>query len=68
MAPEEGEVMDEPMLIHIPIRRDVTVSVQMPWNLSYKEAEKVVGVIKALQKALLGVDDGKVRMESCSEL
>jgi len=68
MAPEEGEVMDEPMLVRIPIRRDVTVSVQMPWNLSHAEAEKVVGVIKALQKALLGVDDGKVRMEPCSEL
>ena len=60
MAPEEGEVMDEPMLVRIPIRRDVTVSVQMPWNLSHAEAEKVVGVIKALQKALPGVDDGKV--------
>jgi len=46
--------MDEPMLINIPIRRDVTVSVQMPWNLSHAEAEKVVGVIKALQKALPG--------------
>lgn len=53
-AEREGEVMDEPMLARIPIRRDVTVSVQMPWNLSYKEAEKVVGVIKALQKALPG--------------
>ena len=56
------------MFARIPIRRDVTVSVQMPWNLSHAEAEKVVGVIKALQKALPGVDDGKVRMESCSEL
>jgi len=46
--------MDEPMLVRIPIRRDVTVSVQMPWNLSHAEAEKVVGVIKALQKALPG--------------
>lgn len=37
-----------PALIYIPIRPDVTVAVQMPWDLTTAEARKVKTVLAAL--------------------
>jgi hypothetical protein len=39
---------DLPALIYIPIRPDVTVAVQMPWDLTTAEARKVKTVLVAL--------------------
>jgi hypothetical protein len=43
--------MCEPRLIHIPIRPDVTVAVQMPWDLTTAEARKVKAVLVAMSSS-----------------
>lgn len=40
--------MPDPVLVQIPIRPNLTISVQMPLDISRKEAEKVAKVISAL--------------------
>ena len=50
-----SETAEPPMLIRVPLRPDVTVSVQMPWDLSRREADKVKRVLEALA---LGTEAG----------